>query len=290
MSEQESLSIAQMIADAARVLSGAGVAEARREAMSLVGHTIKRDRTFLITHPETILTPSEARRLREVLGRRALGEPLQYITGHQEFYGLDFIVTPDVLIPRPETELLVETALKLLGRSGEPQLICDVGTGSGCIAIALLHERPLVRAVGLDISVEALGVAARNARRLGVSRRLSLVASDCFEALWPSGAHFQMIVSNPPYVAEDALTQLQREVRDHEPRSALTPGGDGLSIIRRLLLEAPLYLESGGHLLLEIGFDQHEAIGHLLDQQVWQLLGIHEDLQGIPRTVALRRK
>jgi release factor glutamine methyltransferase len=195
-----------------------------------------------------------------------------------------------VLIPRPETELLIETALKLLGQLTEPQLICDVGTGSGCIAITLLHERPVLRAVGLDISLNALHVAERNARRLGVGERFSLIASDCFDALKQTGARFKMIVSNPPYVAEDALPGLQREVRDYEPRAALTPGGDGLSIIRRLLADAPLYLESGGHLLIEIGFDQHEAVTRLLDREVWQLLDIHEDLQGIPRTVALRRK
>src|SRR5205085_11643232 len=139
--------------------SEAGVPEARREAMSLIEHVIARDRTFLITHPETILTLADVERLREVVERRSRGEPLQYITGHQEFYGLDFEVTPDVLIPRPETELLVETALELLGEEKKPQLVCDIGTGSGCIPIALLHERPVMRCVGLDISLSALKVA-----------------------------------------------------------------------------------------------------------------------------------
>jgi len=289
MSEQESFSISRLILEAARVLSEAGVPEARREAMSLIEYVIARDRTFLITHPETILTLADIERLREVVERRAAGEPLQYITGHQEFYGLSFEVTPDVLIPRPETELLVETALELLGQSVEPQLICDVGTGSGCIPIALLHERPRLRAFGLDISLNALHVAARNAKRLGVSERLSLIASDCFNALHSTGACFKMIVSNPPYIAESDLAGLHREVRDYEPRAALTPGDDGLGVIRRLLSEAPLYLEPGGHLLLEMGFDQHEAIHQLIDRAVWQLLDIHKDLQGIPRTVALRR-
>jgi release factor glutamine methyltransferase len=272
------------------MLSAAGVPEARREAMSLAGHVSGRDRTFLITHPEAELALSEAQQLREAVERRAKGEPLQYITGHQEFYGLDFIVTPDVLIPRPETELLVETALELLGQPREPQLICDVGTGSGCIPITLLHERPLMRAVGLDISLNALRIAALNAERLNVSERFSLVASDCFDALDSTGARFKMIVSNPPYIAEDALAELQREVRDYEPRTALTPGGDGLSIIMHLLSDAPLYLESGGHLLMEIGFDQGEAVSELVDRNVWQILGIRKDLQGIPRTVALRKK
>lgn len=290
MSERESFRIDGLIAEAAQVLARAGVPEARREAMSLVAHTIARDRTFLLTHPEHALAPAEVDRLREFVARRAAGEPLQYITGHQEFYGLDFEVTPDVLIPRPETELLVETALVLLDAEDAAPLICDVGTGSGCIPIALLHERTEMRAVGLDISTSALCVAARNAARLSVGGRLTLVASDCFAALDARCARFTMIVSNPPYVAEGSLAGLQREVREHEPRVALTPGTEGLRIIRRLVADAPQFLQSGGHLLMEIGFDQHEAVRRLVDPQVWQLLDIHKDLQGIPRIVTLRKK
>lgn len=290
MSEQESFSVARLIAEAARVLAEAGVPDVRREAMSLVGYVAGRDRTFLIAHPETLLSDSDVGRLREVVERRAMGEPLQYITGHQEFYGLDFEVTPDVLIPRPETELLVETALELLGEEEKPQLVCDVGTGTGCIPIALLHERPLMRAVGLDISLRALSVAARNAERLRVLERLALIASDGLDAIDEAGARFTMIVSNPPYVAEEAIATLQREVRDYEPRVALTTGSDALSLIRRLLSDSPRFLERGGHLLMEIGFDQNAAVRQLIDESVWQLLDIHKDLQGIPRTVALMKK
>jgi release factor glutamine methyltransferase len=290
MSEQENFSLADLIAEVAQVLAKAGVPEARREAMSLVEHLIARDRTFIITHPEATLTPFDIRRLRELVEQRATGKPLQYITGHQEFYGLDFEVTPDVLIPRPETELLVETALELLDEASKPALVCDVGTGSGCIPVALLHEDAKLRALGLDISMGALRVAARNAARHGVGERLRLIASDCFAALGSQDACFTMIVSNPPYVAEDAINGLQREVRDHEPRVALTPGGDGLRIIRRLVADAPRFLERGGHLLMEIGFDQHEAVRQLIDPHVWQLLEIHKDLQGIPRIVDLRKR
>ena len=282
-------SIARAIVEAAQILRQAGVPEARREAASLLEHLTGRDRTFLITHAETALASADVRRLRDLVERRAAGEPLQYITGHQEFYGLDFEVTPEVLIPRPETELLVETALKLLDEASQPPRICDVGTGTGCIPIALLHERPTAQAVGLDISYTALRVASRNAARHDVDARLALVASDCLASLDPRRARFQMIVSNPPYVAEDALSGLQREVRDHEPRVALTPGTDGLNIIRRLIEDTPRFLERGGHLLMEIGYDQHEAVGELIDSQVWQLLDIHKDLQGIPRIVALRK-
>lgn len=284
------LSIAGAIVEAAQVLRRAGVPEARREAGSLLAHVVARDRTFLITHADELLAPEDVNLFREFVARRADGEPLQYITGHQEFYTLDFIVTPDVLIPRPETELLIETVLRLLRDTSPPPLICDVGTGSGCIAVTLLHELPQARAVALDISPPALQVAARNAARHHVRERLSLVASDCFAALNPSSAQFSMIVSNPPYINADALEGLQREVIEHEPRIALTPGPDVLRIIRRIIADAPRFLHSSGHLLLEIGFDQHEAVTQLFDADIWQLLDIYKDLQGIPRTVVAKKK
>lgn len=283
------LSIADVIVDAAKVLRRAGVPEARREAGSLLAHAIARDRTFLITHADELLAPDEINRYRELVERRAAGEPLQYITGRQEFYSLEFEVTPDVLIPRPETELLIETALDLLKEKSQPPLICDVGTGSGCIAITLLHENKQARAFALDISPPALKVAARNAARHNVRDRLALIASDCFNALDSVRARFSLIVSNPPYISAGALDGLQREVREHEPRVALSPGADGLLIIKRIVAEAAHYLNSGGHLLLEIGFDQHEAVTHLFDPEAWQLLDVHKDLQGIPRTVVARK-
>ena len=285
------VTIADALREAATALRGAGVAEARREAGSLLSHATGRDRTFIITHADEELTPNQLSAFGAAVARRAAGEPLQYITGRQEFYGLDFEVTPDVLIPRPETELLVETALELLRETPSP-LVCDVGTGTGCIAVALLHARPDARAVALDISPEALGVAARNAERHGVRARMLALASDCFDALGSeehADLRFDLITSNPPYVAEEDLAGLQREVREHEPRVALTPGGDGLSVIRRLLAEAPQFLKPGGHLLLEIGFNQHEQVAALIDPRTWALLDIHKDLQGIPRPVALRR-
>jgi release factor glutamine methyltransferase len=291
MNEKGSFSVAEATREAAQILNRSGVPEARREAASLLAHTIERDQTYLLTHPEHLLTSPDASRFRTLVERRAAGEPLQYITGRQEFFGLEFEVTPDVLIPRPETELLVETALELLDETAAvgPPSVCDVGTGSGCIAVAILHEHALARATGLDISHAALEVAARNATRHDVRSRLDLVASDCFAGLNTERARFRMIVSNPPYVAEAALSGLQREVRSFEPRVALTPGADGLRIIRRLIAGAPPLLLPGGHLLLEIGFDQHAAVRELIDTRVWRLLDIHKDLQGIPRTVALRK-
>lgn len=291
----ESKTIAGALGWAAAGLRAAGVDEPRREAGSLLSHVLGRDRAFLITHADEELGGGALSAFRAAVARRAAGEPFQYITGRQEFYGLEFEVTPDVLIPRPETELLVETALGLL-KGAEAPSVCDVGTGSGCVAVSLLHGLPGARALGLDISPAALEVAARNAARHGVGDRLRLAVSDCFEALRAEAlravgvekVRFDLVASNPPYVAEEALGGLQREVREHEPRSALTPGGDGLSIIRRLVAEAPAFLKPGGHLLLEIGFDQHERVAALVDPRVWTLLDIYRDLQGIPRTVALR--
>ena len=283
----EGRTIARALAEAAEVLRAGGVPEARREAATLLAATVGRDRAFLIAHDDDALPADVLKTYRERARRRAAGEPLQYVTGRQEFYGLDFEVTPAVLIPRPETELLVEAALELLKNAHAPAL-CDVGTGSGCITVSLLRERADARAAAVDISADALRVAARNAARHGVRDRVSLVVSDCFDALDPAAQRFEMIVSNPPYVAEADISGLQREVRDHEPRPALTPGGDGLSVIRRLLAESPRFLEPSGHLLFEIGFGQHEDVRRLVDPRVWTVLGIREDLQDIPRAVVLK--
>ncbi|HEX8338011.1 MAG TPA: peptide chain release factor N(5)-glutamine methyltransferase [Pyrinomonadaceae bacterium] len=287
---EESLTIADALREAAARLRVAGVAEPRREAGTLLAHALGRDRAFLITHADEVMEASQLCGFRASVGRRAAGEPFQYIAGRQEFYGLEFEVGPDVLIPRPETELLVEVALGLLRDSDAP-LLCDVGTGSGCIAVTILHERGDARGLALDVSPAALAVAARNAARHGVEERLRLLVSDCFEALrggGHEGTRFDLVASNPPYIAESDVEGLQKEVREHEPRVALTPGGDGLDVIRRLVAEAPRFLRRGGHLLLEIGFGQHERVAGLIDPAVWTLLDIHRDLQGIPRTVALR--
>jgi release factor glutamine methyltransferase len=292
MSEQPhgSTKIAEALTEAAARLRAAGIPDARADARALLSDTLARDHAFLIAHSADELDPRALALFRERITRRAAGEPVQYITGRQEFYGLDFEVNPAVLIPRPETELLVETALALLREGDAPPLVCDVGTGSGCIPVALLHERRDARACGLDISPGALAVAARNAARHGVEARLTLLVSDCFDALDAAHAsNFHMITSNPPYIAASDIPHLQREVREHEPRLALTPGGDGLSVIRRLIAEAPRFLDAGGHLLIEIGYHQHEAVARLVDENVWTLLDIRRDLQGIPRVVVLRR-
>jgi release factor glutamine methyltransferase len=279
--------IAETLKEASRMLETGGVPEARREAGSLLSFVLGKDRTFLISHGEDPVEDDSLARLREFVERRAEGEPLQYITGVQDFYGREFRVTPDVLIPRPETELLVEAALEV--NKSDDALICDVGTGSGCIAVTLLCELPGARAVAIDKSPAALEIAKLNAAKYSVAARAVFVVSDCFESLDPREYQFDLVVSNPPYVSEAALGGLQREVRDHEPFVALSPGPDGLSVIRRLLTEAPAYLKPNGHLLMEIGFDQGDAVCNLVNDSVWSILEVRPDLQSIPRIVVLRR-
>jgi len=274
-------SIAEVLREASRTLENAGVPEARREAGSLLSFVIGKDRTFLISHSDDEV--SDVDQFGELVERRAAGEPLQYITGTQDFFGREFRVTPDVLIPRPETELLVEAALEV-----NATLICDVGTGSGSIAVTLLSELDNARAVALDKSPAALEIAKFNANKLAVADRAEFIVSDCFDSL--DHREFDLIVSNPPYVSASVLDGLQREVRDHEPLIALSPGPDGLIIIRRLIQESPKFLKHNGHLIMEIGFDQGEAVRSLIDTNVWELLEVRPDLQCIPRIVVLRKR
>ena len=280
------MNIAEALREASQVLQGASVPEARREAGSLLSFIIAKDRTFLIAHAEDQLDVPSLDRFRAAVERRATGEPLQYITGVQDFFGREFRVTPDVLIPRPETELLVEAALEVVGPA---PYICDVGTGSGCIAVTLLCEISQARAVALDKSPAALEIAQFNAGNFSVSDRAVFLVSDCFESLDSHEYQFDLIASNPPYIPAKVLAGLQREVRDHEPIMALSPGPDGLNIIRRLLLEAPAFLKPNGYLIIEIGFDQGEQVASLIDTGVWRLREIRPDLQGIPRIVVLQK-
>jgi release factor glutamine methyltransferase len=283
----ENLLIGNAVTAGAQRLRDGAVADPRRDAGLLLAHVIGRNQTFVFTHANDALKDEEHELFRSLIERRAGGEPLQYLTGHQEFYKLDFEVTPAVLIPRPETELIIEAALELLRDDPEPH-IADVGTGSGCLAISIINELPTARAVAIDASPSALLVAQRNAEHHGVADRLTLLESDCFSAL-EANLRFGLIVSNPPYVSEVEMKGLQREV-NHEPRAALAAGPDGLSIIRRLLIEARPFLRPGGHLIFEIGFGQSEAVQQLIDPRVWELVEIRADLQKIPRTFVLRGK
>jgi protein-(glutamine-N5) methyltransferase, release factor-specific len=279
------ISIETAIQEATRTLREAAVTEPRREAGSLLTYLLGSNRSFVLTHGDEMVPDREYQAFRSLIARRAAGEPLQYLTGHQEFFKLDFEVTPDVLIPRPETELIVEVVLEL--SKGDPApVIADIGTGSGCIAISLLHELPSASAIATDISPAALRVAERNAGRHGVRDRLKLVESNCFSEV-QIAQPFSLIASNPPYVSDEELSRLQREVR-FEPHGALAGGPDGLLVIRRLLVEAHPFLISGGYLVFEIGFGQSGAVVQLIDRRVWKLLEIRKDLQSIPRTLVLQ--
>jgi release factor glutamine methyltransferase len=279
--------IATAVKKAAEELRAHGVNEARLDAALLLSHVLGCDRSFLIAHDDLALSVEQSQALADLVARRAAGEPLQYITGHQEFFKLDFEVTNDVLIPRPETELIVETALEIFPDK-TVFTFADVGTGSGCIAISILHERPLALATAIDKSELALKVAERNAERCQVVNRMRMVQADLFRGL-PEPEVFDLIVSNPPYVPDGDLSALQREVR-REPLSALAGGADGLDLIRRLLDETPSRLHAGGYLIFEFGIDQDEAITGLVAEDVWELAEMRRDLQQIPRTIILRKK
>jgi release factor glutamine methyltransferase len=254
---------------------------ARRDAELLLVHVTGFSRAEMMTHPKRALTPAQASAYLEAIRRRVRHEPVQYITGVQEFYGRPFRVTPAVLIPRPETEHLVDAVLAI---RPAPRYILDVGTGSGILAITLVLELPDAAVTATDISPPALVVAQQNAQTLGAAERVGFVRADLFQGL--RGERFDCIVSNPPYVATGET--LEPQVREYEPASALFAGEDGLEIYRRLIPKAFEHLERGGHLLLEIGHGQREALRGLLAQGFGEI-GFVDDLQGIPRVARARK-
>jgi len=279
--------IVETLQIAAEILHESGISEPRREAASLLVFTLKKDKTFLISHNDYELSDEEQTKFQKFTNRRAGREPFQYITGCQEFYGLDFIVTPDVLIPRPETELIVENAIEILSAIEQP-CFCEVGTGSGCISISILHEVKTATAIGLDISPEALEIARKNADVNNVLNRFELKKSAVFAVL--ENEKFDLIVSNPPYVPLEELADLQREVRDFEPHIALTDGGSGLSVIEKIIVDSPEYLKPNGFLLLEIGYNQARKVSQMFESEIWKKLEILPDLQDIPRMVKAQIK
>lgn len=290
-------------------LRGASVASSSLATELLLMHVLGRDRAWIYAHPEALLEPAEAQRFLELVARRAAGEPTQYLTGKQEFWGLDFEVTCAVLIPRPETEHVIEVALERLGeerglkvnmRTGEPSpvlRIADVGTGSGCIAVTMAHELPHAEIVATDISEDALQVARRNAERHGVADRVQFVRTDLLQELVErrrvsdGGARlFDLIVSNPPYVARNEADELSREVRDHEPGVALFGGPTGIELYERLMEQAAALLDERGILVLELGYNCADAVREMLSRQrVWANVSVTKDLGGIPRVIAAER-
>ena len=278
--------IGEKLREASEILQSSGISEPRREANSLLALALGKDKIFLIAHPDYELSVDEETLFQSYLQRRASREPLQYIRGTQEFCGLDFAVDANVLIPRPETESIVEAAIEIL-RDRENSKFCEVGIGSGCIAVSILHRIKTARAVGLDISPEALEIAERNAQTHDVLNRLELKISDVFEIL--QNEKFDLIASNPPYIPNEEIEGLQAEVRGFEPLAALTDGADGLSIIRKIIVESPQFLNETGFLLMEIGFGQADKVREMFAPEIWRLVDILPDLQGIPRTVKARK-
>jgi release factor glutamine methyltransferase len=296
------------------------VRSAQLAAEQLMMHVLLCDRAYLYTYPEKEIPQEKADRYFALVAERAEGKPTQYITGHQEFWGLDFVVTPDVLIPRPETEHVVETVLEILALQGRPKdqrlRIADVGTGSGCIALALASELPRAIIFGVDISRMALVVASENALRLGMPDRVKFLEGDLMARLLDDDflGTFDFVVSNPPYVSRDDLDKVQREVRDFEPRVALGDLETGDEIYRRLFPQALQALKPGGHVVVEIGYNMRDAVVTLLapgaqasclqaagtaalpgaDLKVgstseWTEIEVKPDLRGIPRVVSSRK-
>jgi len=292
----------------------------------LLLHAIGRTRTSLYSHPEAQLTETESQDYFSLIERRASGVPTQHLTGKQEFWGLEFEVTPDVLIPRPETEHLIEVALDRLAlrdlrakqspnMAGEGLLIADIGTGSGCIAIALAKELPAAEIYALEVSPAALIVAERNATRLNFARRIHFLESNLLDALSvaepPLSAPlrgnqrksespgsgvaddqsrlFDLIISNPPYIGRRERETLACEVRDHEPAIALFGGEEGYEFYADLITQSEEHLKPGGILVLELGHDSLPAVEPLLESPAWANIGVTNDLAGIPRVLSANR-
>jgi release factor glutamine methyltransferase len=290
-------------------LEAAEVGSPRMNAEVLLMFVLGVNRAYLYAHPERELTAEEESRYDDVLAQRSTGMPSQYVTGHQEFWGLDFVVSPAVLIPRPETEHLVETVLELARGTLSPKLV-DVGTGSGCIALALAHELKDAAIYAVDLSAEALEIARANAARLQLDGRVKFAQWDVLrpaqnkgvisseakrsrETPTPEAAalrDFDFVVSNPPYVGFGEADKVQKSVREFEPQMAVFAGEQGLDIIGPLISQAHAALKTGGWLAMEIGYSMRDAVVELLGPTMWEDVRVVPDLQGIPRVIAARRK
>ncbi len=279
------MQLKEALAQAVQQLEDAAVGSPRLNAEMLLMFVLGVGRAYLYGYPERELTAQEENSYTETIAERARGVPAQYIIGHQEFWGLDFLATPAVLIPRPETEHIVEAALELVQGIERPRII-DVGTGSGCIALALAHELRRAEIDAVDISAEALEIAKANASRLQLAGRVRFRTGDLLDGF--GVGEFDLVVSNPPYVGECEADKVQAEVRKFEPHVAVFGGPLGTEIVTRLLEQAHVALKPGGHVLVEIGFSQSEKVREMA--AAFEDVHFVEDLQGIPRVLVGKKQ
>jgi release factor glutamine methyltransferase len=279
-------SVHERIADARQALLRAGltVEDARLDAEVLARHALGWDRARLVADGRDPMPADVDREYSALIERRATREPVAFITGRREFWGLDFDVSPAVLIPRPETELIVEAACDRLSRRDAVRTIVDVGTGSGCLAIALAREFPDARVLAIDISAAALGVATRNAERHGVDRRVTFVRGDLLDSVQ---GPVDLVVANPPYVPSGV--ELSPDIVRFEPAIALYSGSDGLTLVKRLVSSVRPRLADGGLFVVEFGLGQDDEVDTLARDAGWQEIEIREDLQGIPRVAVMTK-
>jgi release factor glutamine methyltransferase len=292
LSSTVQLTIIEAIHKAAHGFSTAGITNARLDAEVLLAHIIRKDRVWLITHRDDTLDEKDRRDFDEALRRRAQREPLQYIIGNQEFWGLEFKVTPDVLIPRPETELIIEAALEIAQDRNQQVRIIDLCTGSGCVAVSLAKELTSAHVIATDASGRALAVARENARTHGVANRIRYLEGDLFGPLEELDlrGRVDIMVSNPPYIPAGDLNSLQPEVKDHEPLMALIAGPDGTEMAKRIIQTAPEYLKKNGALIMEMGLGQAEALTRMAETTgAYDKPGILKDLAGIERVIVAKK-
>jgi release factor glutamine methyltransferase len=287
------VTIAEAINSAAKQLSGVGITDARFDAELLLRYVLNKDRAWLLAHIQDSLSAESLTSFQTLVVRREKREPVQHIIGTQEFWGLEFLVTPDVLIPRPETELIIETVLADKERLAGESTIVDLCTGSGCIAISLAEEFPSARIFATDRSAAALAIARKNAQQLDCAGRIRFFEGDLFQPLAELDLHgrVDIIVSNPPYVPDGVRTSLQPEVRDYEPALALFGGVDGTDLHRRIIQAAPEFLKKQGLLVMEIGIDQAETLKQVVHEDGrYYSSEVRKDLAGIDRVIAVQKR
>lgn len=281
------ITVETILRKGASLLAEGQIEQPRLEAEWLLAGGARCSRLEFYRTPDAPLSAGVAERYNEALRRRLSGEPLQYLLGSAEFYGLDFRVRPGVLIPRPETELMAETAIRLLRGAGHPARFADIGTGSGCVAITIARHVESAIGLAVDCSSMAIAVARDNVARHGLTERVRVVEGELCEPLHGLERACGVIAANLPYIPTAALAMLPPDVRDHEPRNALDGGRDGLGLIRQLFATAPPYLGPGGRLLVEVGAGQSRPAAELAKRWGWRTVAMLRDLAGIERLLVL---